>query len=79
LFSLRRSGARERALTLPGETRVARERAELAARKLTGSSGLGKERTELTMLETGKWIALSMSSAHFFDLHIPIAVDTRFP
>jgi len=29
---------------------------------------LGEERTELTMGERGQWLALSLSSAHFFDL-----------
>ena len=51
-----------------------KERAELAAGKLTGTGRLGEELTELTMQETGQWLALSETSAHFFDLDAPSVV-----
>ena len=50
------------------------ERAELAASKLTGTGRLGEELTELTMQDTGQWLALSETSAHFFDLDTPSVV-----
>jgi len=50
------------------------ERAELEVGKLTGTGRLGEERTELTMQETGQWLALSATSAHFFDLDAPTVV-----
>jgi hypothetical protein len=44
---------------------------------LTGKGRLGAERAELTMDATGQWLALSASSAHFFDFDIPSV--TRIP
>jgi hypothetical protein len=35
---------------------------------LSGIGTLGEERAELSMNETGHWIALSQTSAHLFDL-----------
>ena len=35
---------------------------------LSGIGTLGEERAELSMKETGRWIALSQTSAHLFDL-----------
>ena len=35
---------------------------------LSGTGTLGEERAELSMEETGHWIALSQTSAHLFDL-----------
>jgi hypothetical protein len=35
---------------------------------LLGTGTLGEERAELTMRETGHWIAISQTSAHLFDL-----------
>jgi len=35
---------------------------------LSGIGTLGEERTELSMKQTGRWIALSQTSAHLFDL-----------
>jgi hypothetical protein len=35
---------------------------------LLGTGTLGEERAELTMRETGQWIAISQTSAHLFDL-----------
>jgi hypothetical protein len=35
---------------------------------LLGTGTLGEERAELTMNETGHWIALSQTSAHLIDL-----------
>jgi hypothetical protein len=35
---------------------------------LSGTGTLGEERAELTMKETGHWIAVSQTSAHLFDL-----------
>jgi len=35
---------------------------------LSGIGTLGEERSELSMNETGRWVALSQTSAHLFDL-----------
>ena len=35
---------------------------------LAGDGHLGEDRTELTLEQTGRWLVLSMTSAHFFDL-----------
>jgi len=51
--------------------------AEHSTDKLNGIGRLGSERTELTMADTGQWLALSASSAHFFDLDAPSV--TRIP
>jgi hypothetical protein len=35
---------------------------------IVGTATLGEERAELSMRETGQWVALSETSAHLFDL-----------
>ena len=37
---------------------------------LSGTGNLGEERAELSMNESGQWIALSLTSAHLFDLDV---------
>ena len=37
---------------------------------LAGDGHLGEDRTELTLEQTGRWLVLSMRSAHFFDLDV---------
>jgi hypothetical protein len=59
------------------ETTAAAERATTEVGTMTGAGRLGAERTELTMNDTGQWLAISMSSAHFFDLDAPSV--TRMP
>lgn len=44
---------------------------------LTGTGTLGEERSELTLEQTGQWLVLSMTSAHFFDLDASLV--TRMP
>jgi hypothetical protein len=40
---------------------------------LVGPGHLGEELDELTLEQTGQWLVMSLTSAHFFDL------DTRIP
>jgi hypothetical protein len=44
---------------------------------LTGTGQLGEQRSELTLEQTGQWLVLSLTSAHFFDLDEGLV--TRIP
>jgi hypothetical protein len=44
---------------------------------LTGTGHTGEDRDELTGEQTGQWLVLSLSSAHFFDLDAGLV--TRIP
>ena len=44
---------------------------------LIGRGHLGEDRSELSLEQTGHWLVLSVTSAHFFDLDLRIV--TRIP
>ena len=44
---------------------------------LVGKGHLGEDRNELVFEQTGRWLVLSMTSAHFFDLDTKVV--TRIP
>ena len=49
-----------------------RARTELGA--LTGTGHLGEDRSELTLDQSGQWLVLSVTSAHFFDLDSRVVI-----
>lgn len=44
---------------------------------LAGDAHLGEDRAELTLEQSGQWLVLSMTSAHFFDLDLRLV--SRIP